>query len=250
MIAFARAIVVLASLLISSELLAATPTELYNSGNSAYKNGDYKGAYDFYLQAISTGIMNPDLFYNLGNASFKSGKSGEAILYYEKGLRLNPRDKKIKENLEFVKLKLKDKIETPPKGAVTLFLNWSYSQLSLNGFFTFALICYLLFFFSLIALGKLLKSIRVYAASFSFFLLLISSSFLGAKIYNEKFLRHGVAIVPEIEAKSEPSKTGEIVFTIHDGMTFEIREQRAEWMLITLPTGWSGWVLKEQIGIM
>ncbi|MFQ5559099.1 MAG: tetratricopeptide repeat protein [Nitrospinota bacterium] len=227
----------------------AGPEELYNSGNAAYSKGEYKKAFTLYSKAFMEGAEDPDLLFNLGNAAYKTGRPGLAILYYEKGLRLAPSDTKMRENLAFLKLGIKDKIDEPPKGVVTMFLAWCYSLLSLNGFFIVALFFYLILFFLLFLFilekKNLSKSIVV---TISF--LVISTLFVSAKIYEEELTVSGIVLDKEVHARSEPKQDGDPVFTVHEGTSFEVKEEHGEWALITLATGWSGWVPRASIGII
>ncbi|MBU2572764.1 MAG: hypothetical protein KKH28_01635 [Elusimicrobia bacterium] len=69
--------------------------------NDMYKNGNYQSALDGYLDMISKEPANPYAFYNAGNAYFRMNKPGQAILYYSKAWRLDPRNPDIRANLEF-----------------------------------------------------------------------------------------------------------------------------------------------------
>ena len=52
---------------------------------------------------VATGAVSPDLYQALGNAHFNKGDYGKAILNYERGLRLKPASKALKNNLKFVR---------------------------------------------------------------------------------------------------------------------------------------------------
>jgi tetratricopeptide (TPR) repeat protein len=69
--------------------------------NDMYKNGNYQGALEGYQDMMAKEPANPCGFYNAGNAWFRMGRPGQAILYYSKAWRLNPRDPDIRANLEF-----------------------------------------------------------------------------------------------------------------------------------------------------
>ena len=50
-----------------------------------------------------TETVSPELYQALGNAHFKNGDFGKAILNYERGLRLKPGNKELKNNLKYVR---------------------------------------------------------------------------------------------------------------------------------------------------
>ena len=68
---------------------------LYAEGNAFYRGGEFAAARQRYLAAVKTGVQDVNLFYNLGNACFKSEHLGEAVLWYERSLRLDPRDEDV-----------------------------------------------------------------------------------------------------------------------------------------------------------
>lgn len=51
----------------------------------------------------ATGAASPELYQALGNAHFSNGDYGKAILNYERGLRLKPGSKELKNNLKYVR---------------------------------------------------------------------------------------------------------------------------------------------------
>jgi tetratricopeptide (TPR) repeat protein len=52
---------------------------------------------------VVTGAASPELYQALGNAHFSNGDYGKAILNYERGLRLKPGSKELKNNLKYVR---------------------------------------------------------------------------------------------------------------------------------------------------
>ncbi|MCP4113922.1 MAG: VWA domain-containing protein [Desulfobacteraceae bacterium] len=83
----------------------------YNIGSAAYKKGDYEAAVKNFTRAGETDDSNlkAKAGYNLGNALYRSGRIEDAIKEYEGVLSLAPGDTEAKENLEFVKKKLKER---------------------------------------------------------------------------------------------------------------------------------------------
>ena len=71
---------------------AAPADSLFAAGSAAYEAGAYADAVEIYTQVAALGIVNADLYYNLANAYFKSGELGRSVLWYERSLRLEPRN--------------------------------------------------------------------------------------------------------------------------------------------------------------
>lgn len=51
----------------------------------------------------NTEAVSPSLYQALGNAHFQNGDYGKAVLNYERGLRLKPGNKELKNNLKYVR---------------------------------------------------------------------------------------------------------------------------------------------------
>lgn len=78
--------------------------------DSAYMNDDFLNAAALYQSAIDSLGPSADRYYNLGNAYYRAGLTGMAIVSYERAHRLDPSNKDIIDNLEFVNAQTKDLI--------------------------------------------------------------------------------------------------------------------------------------------
>jgi len=81
----------------------ADPSEEFAAANKLFEKGDFDKAYSRYKQLLDDGQFNADLLYNLGNASFRLERPGEAALWYERALTLDPTHKESRQNLRFMK---------------------------------------------------------------------------------------------------------------------------------------------------
>lgn len=76
---------------------------LFQEANTAYSRGDYAQAIEQYRQIITTSGYSPSVLYNLANSYALLGQPGQAVLNYERALRLAPSDADISGNLHLVK---------------------------------------------------------------------------------------------------------------------------------------------------
>lgn len=76
--------------------------KLFNKGNSLFMRGDYASSIQIFEQLHKKGISNPNLYCNLGNAYLKAGKLGNAMLSYERGLKLTPFDDRLIHNRDLL----------------------------------------------------------------------------------------------------------------------------------------------------
>ena len=84
-------------------------SSLTDRADSAYQAEDYALAAQFYNQATTDDGTSSDLYYNLGNTYYRLGKNAQAILAYERALRLDPSNADARANLDYVNERIVDK---------------------------------------------------------------------------------------------------------------------------------------------
>lgn len=109
------------TLILSLGIFAASASPLTDQADQAYAQEKYNDAIDLYRQAANEEGTSSDLYYNLGNAYYQSGNASQAILAYERALRLDPTNSEARTNLEFVNERIVDK-----KGETGSFLYNTY----------------------------------------------------------------------------------------------------------------------------
>lgn len=82
---------------------------LIAQADSAYNADNFQEAAELYNQAINNYGSSAKLYYNLGNTYYRMGQSGNAIIAYERALRLDPSDRDTRENLAFVNARITDR---------------------------------------------------------------------------------------------------------------------------------------------
>ena len=96
-------------LFFSSNILAQEATSLFEQASVSYEQKDYAQSLIHYIKIEDLGLYSSDLYYNIGNCYYKLKQNAEAVLYYEKALKLNPADEDALFNLKLVQLQLVDK---------------------------------------------------------------------------------------------------------------------------------------------
>lgn len=104
-----RSFAILLLAIVGFSLPASATSELINRADSAYTDEDFATAASLYNEAIATEGPSAKLYYNLGNSYYRCGQSGNAILAYERALRLDPTDPDIRYNLDFVNSRITDR---------------------------------------------------------------------------------------------------------------------------------------------
>ena len=89
--------------------MVAFAQDAFDAANAAYADGRYEEAAAMY-QSLLDEQPDATLYYNLGNARFKQGELAQAILNYERALRLQPNNKDAQYNLAFAQSRITDNI--------------------------------------------------------------------------------------------------------------------------------------------
>ena len=83
--------------------LTADPSDDFAAANQAFIAGEFGKAYSGYQRLLDDGNINADLLYNIGTASYRLKRPGEAVLWFERTLVLDPAHREARQNLRFLK---------------------------------------------------------------------------------------------------------------------------------------------------
>ncbi|MFC1586371.1 tetratricopeptide repeat protein [Fibrobacterota bacterium] len=238
--------------LLTTPLMATDPAMGYiQQANQAYEEQDFPRAGSLYEKAINEGIINADLYFNYANALFRLENLGEAILYYEKALKLSPTDRDIQANLKFAYAQTIDKHPLPKYNVLTRFIWYLHSSYDLN----LALWLALGLFSGLFGLGILLlfTSQRARILIYPFIALLavglvVLAPSLGFRIKDQETVRFAIVLSPSLEIYSGPGESYQALSKVHEGTKFEIEEVSENWAKVKLPNGTGGFVKYSELG--
>lgn len=241
--------IILTVLLIGSNAASgqSAASGLYAEGNARYRSGDFDGARSRYLAAAETGAKDARLFYNLGNACFKSDRLGEAVLWYERALRLQPRDEDIVANLRFLRRVKRDQ---DPDADVDLIyrlylwptLNELCAATSLGLLGLLAIACWRLW-----RRPGLSGQVVLVGLALS---VLGTAIVTGARLQRDLTLTEAVVLADEGTARSGPDLAQTPVFVIHEGTKVVVERQEEGWLLVRLANGLGGWLPANVVAII
>jgi len=229
----------------------ANPQNQLKIANDFYANGKYEEAIVKYQEILDADNVSTDIYYNLGNCFYKTKNVPNAILNYEKALKLKPDNEDALFNLSMANKLTVDKIDRLP----ALFIGNTWRNLITSktvdnwAFYTVGLIFLALLFFVVYLLMQqaIIKKSSFYAGVL--FLGLSLFTFLMASQHNGIVKQSSEAIIfaPTITIQSEPNGNSESLFTLHEGTKVTLLEASSEWSKIKLPNGNVGWIKSEDI---
>jgi len=220
-----------------------------DSASEAYRNQQFSKAVEYYEKVLKFGMTSADLHYNLGNAYYKEAMMPHAILHYEKALKYNPAHEDARFNLQMANSLITDRIEP---SHVPFYKRWykqlwqsmpidSWAVLSIVAFLALIGAILLFVFTRSIALKKTVVPIGLLGL-----VLMILSLTLGAEARSYLEDTHkAIVFEPTLNVKSSPDNSGTDLFTIHEGLKVEVRQELGEWSEIEIADGRVGWVPNE-----
>jgi len=211
-----------------------------------YRNGQFDQAIEIYVRLLNEGYEGTTLYFNLANSYYRIGQLGQAILNYERALRLSPSDEDVKHNLAFANLSTVDRIQPLP--TFFLFEWWEsiLASLTVNGWTYLAYISFILlviliviyFFAKTIFQQKLILFSGL--GMLAIFLMLIS--LLIVMINREENVIEGIVIEQSITVKTSPDLKSTDAFVIHEGLKVNLEDKLDNWVKIKLADGKVGWI--------
>ena len=215
----------------------------FDAANAAYAEGRYEQAATIYQSLIDE---QPDatLYYNLGNARFKQGELAQAILNYERALRLQPNHKDAQYNLAFAQSRITDNIVEQD-----FFLSaWARTLRNSLNEQTWLIGSICLFILALAGLLLFLLGREAWLRKTAFHIAWIALLFsliagLNAASLHQRDTLRSEAIITQgvVNGKSSPDRSGTDLFTVHEGTKVTIRETLGEWANIRVGN-YEGWV--------
>ncbi len=225
---------------------AVTPDALWDQANTAYINGDYHRAAEGYEALLDEGYGSMKLYYNLANAYFKEGRTGRAILFYHRALRLAPGNEDIRYNLRVAEARTKDTIEQIPEFFLARWLRdvrhtmgcTAWSILSLAAL-TAALGLFLIY---LLATRLTLRKWGFYGTLAAALLFVVTTWFAAGVRREMTDESQAVVMSGAAAVKSSPDRASTDLFVLHEGTLVEITSRLDGWAEVTIADGKKGWI--------
>jgi tetratricopeptide (TPR) repeat protein len=219
--------------------------ERFDAAGRAYEKGAFAEAGREYRALLEQGVRAPEVFYNLGNAAFRLGRLAEAILNYERALRLDPGDEDARHNLEFCRRQIVDREEAPAHWIVSAYQAWT----RLAGRDGEAWLLLALYVPGMIALavwiaarGEMPRRSARFAALGLLGLALPAGGLVGLRAALEAGPPAAIVMVEKAEGRSGPGEDHAVLFTVHEGLRVQVRNRSGEWAHVLLPNGINGWL--------
>lgn len=237
---------------------------LTDSAAAAYADKRYNEAIALYRQAEREQGTSPLLYYNLGNTYYRLGSRGQAILNYERALKLDPSFDSARDNLQFVKEKnvIRDTgdetiFSAAASNVSRLFSSNEWATLALVLFLvTLALaLCYA--FASSVALRKW----GFFGGILSLTLCAVAIACAVSHYHTATARNHAIVTVTQAAFSNSPREIADstdVAFrldegykvTVTDSVTMTTDSVQVKWLKVSTFDGKEGWSDDRQITII
>jgi tetratricopeptide (TPR) repeat protein len=238
-------IVTLVLLLSAGTTVRAAEPPAFREGNTFYKNGQYDSAIERYASILGSGLESAAIYYNIGNCCFKKGEWGRAVLYYERAMRLCPRDPEIKFNRRLALSKTSREELKTSGPALHRASRYIFSRVTVDEATVALMVLYLIGLF--LVAWVLARPDRSLGArlgiGFAVLIFLFGNLFLYDKI--KSLGRDGIILAKTVAAKFEPSEDATTYFDLVEGASVTTLGSKDDWVKIQRDDGKAGWIPRD-----
>lgn len=235
------------STLILLAVFATAQASEKTDADKLYEQEKYEEAAAAYEKILAEQGTAAELYYNLAGCYYKLDDIPQAILNYERALRLDPSDEDTRANLALARAKTSDKV-TPP--SEMFFVTWwkdLCNSLSINTWTTLAVAAFILMLLGILAYMFLsnitLRKVGIYGAFVLLAAVIVANLCAFSQYAMVRSHTDGIITAASVSVKSSPSDSSTDLFIIHAGSKVQILDATMQdWREVKLEEGKQGWI--------
>lgn len=244
-----------------------TARACWDAGIEAYSNKDYAAAVEAFENIVALDYASAEVYYNLANAYFRlgqqrtngarnysNGELGQAVLNYERALKLDPTMENARYNLDIAK-ELTNDTEAVPEGFITRVWRTLAGGLTTNAWATISLV--MLFMTVVLALVYLLHSslaLRKVAFSLavvSLLVFILSTALSLTQLSAVTDDSRAVIVVNDTTpVHASPDSGSKIIRQPSQGVTVVVERVEDDWTEVRFADGEEGWVRTSSVEVI
>jgi tetratricopeptide (TPR) repeat protein len=218
--------------------LQDTAEALFAQANNAYLKGRYRQAVNLYLQAAQKAGVSAELLGSLADSYAAAGQTGQAVLNYERALRLAPHHAVLREDLQQLRKEtglLQE--QTLPERLAGLLGADQWLLLSGTAFVLLSL--------NVLAAGVAGRKRFPQAGRLSLLFLTITLLPLPPALFRYQAWQDGVVISSKAELLISPFAQAEQIILLKEGSIVRpLDKEHGQYALVRAASGQQGWLEK------
>lgn len=246
--------------------LAKSNDEILEEAQKAFRAGvenrnrlvqarrDFSKAADAFSVLHKNGVRNPVLYRDLGNAAFLADRLPEAIWAYQLGLRLDPNDREIREQLHHARTKIYYPAAGQGRAVADSWPHWLHRPSEFQWFLAFALMYSLMCLAGVIAWARRSGGLAVLTIAAA---LLTGAAAAGMYVRAQSAATDRESPLVVVAANAPFHRGNGSSYPQHSsvpilprGLEARIIHSRGEWLQLRLSTGEIGWLPRNQVLIV
>lgn len=230
----------------SIQVMAEDPNSIYRKADALYEAGVYEEALQNYLKISDEGYISVGLYANIGACHYQLRSYPEAILYYEKALKLSPGNSRIIKDLKAAKSMLPENL--PEMQHFILFEIWKkitglmseFTWAILNIFFFASIV--ILFGMKLRKTEKFTEKTYLILMSTVIVLFIISLSFGATASYIKNDNTGYIIMETGTTMKAGPDDISPEITELAAGSKVIRKDSIRGWLQVSTAYGDIGWI--------
>jgi tetratricopeptide (TPR) repeat protein len=211
-----------------------------------YQNGKYLESSQLYTRLLQENHKTVEVYYNLANCYAKLDDITNAVLFYERALKLSPTDESIIHNLTLANQKIGLEIIEVPD--FFLLQKWrAFSSVLRSNIWTYLYIIFSIaflvsFYKWLLGKNREVKKRSFFLAFISIFLVLLCFMASKTKFQLEYGQDSAIVISDELYLKSGPDIKSKDQRLLKGGVKVELIDEIGTWYKVKLANNETGWL--------
>ena len=239
--------------LTSSVLLAEDHEGRFIQAVELYKKEKFDEAISIYQEIIEAGLESSSLYLSLGNAYFKKGDMAYAMLYYEKGKKLNSDIDGFNINIGITQQEIdSDVSQISDFFLLTWWVKWrdfmNSSAWAISSLFLFAGFI-IIVYDRLFQKWSLRPGIALYGMIVSIFFSILTLYTSIQKYKSENSHEHAI-VMQAVILKSGPDERSDDLRQLKAGEKVQMIDQIGEWNKVVLRNKSMGWIAQSKLGLI
>ena len=220
--------------------------KLWDQAAATYAEGDFEKAIEIYKTLEKEQGVSASLYYNLGNSYFKNHNLANAILNYNRALKLYPTSSDILHNLAIANATTTNKIKEMPKFFVVRWIESARNIMSSDAWANISIVG-LAIFLALAVSFLLSRNSGTRKSSFTLgaimlFVTITSAIASTTQMEIQSDDTYFIVMENNVAVKSSPDNAGKDIFILNEGVKVNVTENLGKWSKIVIVSGDTGWL--------